>query len=440
VPDALTGRERPGDSRCRRPEPGGTRPEIPQRRQRVRPGRALYKSANNTGTHIGNLWALTGGAPLATATFSNETPSGWQEVLFDIPVAVTANTNYVVSYHTNVGHYSATGAYFSTLGVDRSPLHAPTSAAVGGNGVYVYGASALPSNSFNATNYWVDVVFDSTPDTAAPIIGDVRATPVDGSTAVVTWTTNEPATSSVDYSTDATFFAAQTQTASDGTFVSAHSMRLTGLRPTTQYYFRVRSTDRAGNTRRKPSGGPTPPPAPGQTPPLPQIFMMPSPTLHDTISADFNGGTGTGTYVAETGDGELTLAPARGSEFSGSTMPAGWATRIWSDGGTARVSGGKLTVDGARVATCVDVGGVLPGAVPSVAPARRSSSSPPSPATRISTRPWPDSRVFVRTDGVVQHQLDRYEWHLPVGQLARRQDLQRHRRKRRNADDARPDC
>ena len=101
-----------------------------------------------------------------------------------------------MSYHTNVGHYSASGAYFSSLGIDRSPLHAPPTATVGGNGVFVYGASAFPTQTFNATNYWVDVVFDSTPDTIAPMIADVSATAIDSSTAVVTWTTDESATSS----------------------------------------------------------------------------------------------------------------------------------------------------------------------------------------------------------------------------------------------------
>jgi uncharacterized protein DUF4082/Calx-beta domain-containing protein/Big-like domain-containing protein/purple acid phosphatase-like protein len=320
-------------------------------------GVRFYKSVNNTGTHVGNLWATTGGPALASATFTGESASGWQEAVFDTPVAITVNTTYVVSYHTNVGHYAATGAYFATAGIDRSPLHAPPTAAAGGNGVYGYGASALPTNTFNATNYWVDVVFDSTPDTTAPAIGDVRATPIDGATALVTWTTDEPATSSVDYSTDATFFAPATQTVTDAAFVTAHGVRLTGLRPSTAYSFRVRSTDRAGNTGQKPSGGPTPPPAPGQLPPAPQIFTMPSPTLHDMTSADFGAGVGTRTYVAETGDGELTLAPARGSEFSGSTVPPGWTTRIWSDGGSAIVGGGKLIVDGARVASCVDVSG-----------------------------------------------------------------------------------
>ena len=109
-------------------------------------GVRFYKSAGNSGTHIGNLWSSTG-TLLATATFTAESPSGWQEVLFNAPVAVTANTTYVVSYHTNVGHYSASGAYFASQGIDRSPLHAPPSAGrAGGNGVFQYGAAASASS------------------------------------------------------------------------------------------------------------------------------------------------------------------------------------------------------------------------------------------------------------------------------------------------------
>src|SRR6185503_18576449 len=209
------------------------------------------KTVNNNAPHIGNLWAITGGQPLASATFSGESASGWQEVLFDAPVEITANTIYVASYHTNVGHYSATGGYFSTVGVDRAPLHAPTSATVGGNGVFIYGASALPTNTFNATNYWVDVVFDSTPDTFAPAITNDAATPIDGSSALVTWTTDEAATSRVDYSTSSVFPAAGTLSVSDPAYVTAHRVRLTGLTPNTAYYFRVRSTDRSGNEAAK---------------------------------------------------------------------------------------------------------------------------------------------------------------------------------------------
>ena len=65
----------------------------------------FYKGPQNTGTHVADLWTATG-TLLATATFTNETASGWQQVNFSSPVAITAGTTYVASYHTN-GDYSA---------------------------------------------------------------------------------------------------------------------------------------------------------------------------------------------------------------------------------------------------------------------------------------------------------------------------------------------
>ena len=147
----------------------------------------FYKSATNTGTHVGNLWN-TGGTLLASVTFTNETASGWQEMALPTPVAITANTTYVASYHTNVGRYSADSAYF-TSAYDNPPLQAPSSGASGGNGVYRYSAaSAFPNQTWNATNYWVDVVFQENlePDTTPPTVTAVL--PLDGTTDVATST------------------------------------------------------------------------------------------------------------------------------------------------------------------------------------------------------------------------------------------------------------
>ena len=108
--------------------------------------------------------AASGPAParsLASATFTNETASGWQQVTFATPVAITANTTYVASYHTNVGHYAEDDNYF-TSGVDSGPLHALADGASGPNGVYAYGStSTFPNNGYQASNYWVDVAFSS---------------------------------------------------------------------------------------------------------------------------------------------------------------------------------------------------------------------------------------------------------------------------------------
>ena len=122
-------------------------------------GIRFYKASTNTGTHVGNLWAI-GGTRLATATFTNETASGWQQVNFSTPVAITANTVYVASYHTNAGHYSDDQNYFATNGVDSPPLHALANGVSGFDGVFAYGStSSFPSQGWNSSNYWVDVIF-----------------------------------------------------------------------------------------------------------------------------------------------------------------------------------------------------------------------------------------------------------------------------------------
>ena len=141
-------------------------------------GIRFYKAMANTGTHIGNLWSSEG-TLLGTATFANETASGWQQALFATPVAIASNTMYVASYHANNGHYSADDYYFIERGVDRPPLHALADGVSGGNGVYAYGASsAFPNQTWNVANYWVDVVFQAR---SLPTLMSITVTPVDSS-------------------------------------------------------------------------------------------------------------------------------------------------------------------------------------------------------------------------------------------------------------------
>ena len=314
-------------------------------------GVRFYRGPANLGTHTGTLWTSTG-TLLATATFiETDIAPGWQQVNFSSPVGIAANTTYVVSYHTNVGGYATDAGYFGSSGVDAAPLHADASGVANGNGVFQYGATSFPNQTFNATNYWVDVVFSATADTTPPVISALTATVIDSSNASVSWTTNELANSRVDYGTDSTF-ATNTQSVSNPAFVTAHTLRLTGLRPSTHYYYRVISADTAGNTATaQPVAGPAPNPM--TPPPLPG-FDAPAPMVHDTTSADFSAGTLTNTYVSESIDGEVILAPARGAEFSGTTMPPMWSAALWQGGGSAVVANGLLTVSGARVASCVD--------------------------------------------------------------------------------------
>jgi len=117
----------------------------------------FYKGAQNTGTHIGHLWT-TSGALLASATFTAETPSGWQQAKFSSAVGIQPNTTYIISYYAPKGHYSSNEGFFSKT-VNSPPLHALQDGTSGPDGVFRYGSSGFPNQSWHSSNYWVDLVF-----------------------------------------------------------------------------------------------------------------------------------------------------------------------------------------------------------------------------------------------------------------------------------------
>ncbi len=146
-------------------------------------GVRFYKGAGNTGTHVGSLWT-SGGTLLASATFTGETATGWQEVTFGAPVAITAATTYVASYHTNTGYYAEDTGFFAA-GVDSPPLRALADGEDGPNGLYALSANpTFPNQTYISTNYWVDVVFATSvgPDVTAPVV--VSQLPASGATDV----------------------------------------------------------------------------------------------------------------------------------------------------------------------------------------------------------------------------------------------------------------
>jgi hypothetical protein len=86
--------------------------------------------------------------------------------------------------------------------------------------------------------------FNGTSDTRPPTITAIRAIGVSGSRATISWVTDEPSDSQVEYGTSPTF---GTASALDPAKVTSHSVRLTGLSPNTTYYYRVKSKDAAAN-------------------------------------------------------------------------------------------------------------------------------------------------------------------------------------------------
>lgn len=291
-------------------------------------GVRFYKGPQNTGTHTGTLWSATG-QQLATGTFVNESSTGWETLTFSAPVNITAGTTYVASYKTTVGYYSATADAFASAGVDSPPLHVPAHA-----GLYMYGGG-FPSNPSDA-NYWVDVVYGAAGvDVTPPAISGVTATGSSSTSATVTWTTNEAATSRVDFGTTATNLNLNATVAGSST---SHSVPLTGLTPNTTYYYRVTSADAAGNSATSPA-----------TSDPPASYVPSTTPLTDTTTANFAAGTISSAYVASSGDGEVVLAPTVAQEFNGTTLPSGWTSTPVVSGGTSTVANSSVAVSGANL-------------------------------------------------------------------------------------------
>jgi hypothetical protein len=211
-------------------------------------GIRFYKSAANVGTHIGALWT-SGGEKLAEATFTGETASGWQQVRFSSPVAITAGTTYVAGYLAPSGHYSANGPSLE-IAVSSPPL--ATEPGSTGNGAFSYGPGiGFPSQSWQSSNYWVDVLFappPPPPPLAAPgKTGTPTATAGSGS-AQVTWTapTEGGAPTSYVVTPYLNGTTAQATKTVSGSPPEA-TTTVSGLTPGASYTFTVQAQNSAGN-------------------------------------------------------------------------------------------------------------------------------------------------------------------------------------------------
>ncbi len=147
-------------------------------------GVRFFKGPGNGGAHTASLWTSTGQL-LATATFANESTTGWQTVTFSSAVPITAGTDYVASYHTNSGNYSETPGLFTGQGADDPPLHADAdNSPTAPNGVFTYGSGGFPTSSAAGASYLVDVVFTPGLDATPPSV--VTTGPTAGTTSVPT--------------------------------------------------------------------------------------------------------------------------------------------------------------------------------------------------------------------------------------------------------------
>lgn len=139
-----------------------------------------------------------------------------------------------------------------------------TSSAIWSQGSFTLGHSAALSGlSANTVYYFIVKATDGAgnatlatqgtfttsvgPDTVAPVITNVLGTSTSKTTATVSWTTNENASSKVYFGTTTPVLTGAATALFDGALVTAHQLSIAGLISSTTYYAVVESRDTANN-------------------------------------------------------------------------------------------------------------------------------------------------------------------------------------------------
>ena len=215
-------------------------------------GVRFYKASANTGAHVGGLYGANG-TLLASASFSGETASGWQQVSFSAPVSVSPNTTYVVAYFAPVGHYAADAYYWFTPSptggnsLNSSPLHALPAGINTNNGWFSYSSGlTFPTNTFQDSNYCVDPVFMPSSGVPGPPT-NVTAT-AGNATATVSWSAPQSGGAPTSYVVTPYIGAtAQTPINVNGS-PPATQVTITGLTNGTTYTFTVTAKNTNGSS------------------------------------------------------------------------------------------------------------------------------------------------------------------------------------------------
>ncbi len=130
---------------------------------------------------------------------------------------------------------------------------------------------------------YLEVVYSASTDVTGPTISAVSATP-QTTTATVSWNTNEYATSEVRMATTEAGLSSGYASSQSSSYVSMHSLLVSGLTSQTLYYVRIFSTDVHGNSTSQDTtvttlASPTAvPPTPTLTPVPPTATNTPAPT------------------------------------------------------------------------------------------------------------------------------------------------------------------
>lgn len=249
-----------------------------------------------------NLATDNNGGEYYTFTTTQDTTA--PTITFDSSANITniTNSSATISWTTNelatsIVDYGTTISYGNNeTNTNLNTDHSFTISDLAPETIYYFKISSTDDNDNTATDDNSSAGYTFTTlslfDTTAPTISSVSVGTPNPTSVVVTWTTSESSSSLVDFGTTTDYGTTQGNSIDA---VTSHSVTLTGLTPSTDYYARVKSIDSAGN-----------------------------------IATDDNSGSGHSFTTADSPDPGDTSAPLISNISTDPTVTANTATITWT--------------------------------------------------------------------------------------------------------------
>lgn len=184
--------------------------------------------------------SLTG----ATLTASLADPDDAEQVRYRLQIATSSNFSVLVlDYRSPFGAEGDVSFTYGEEGGTYLVGTATTTLPLGDYYVRIRTEDDAAASSAWYTASGIAFSLIDAPDTAPPILSSISVTSLATSTATISWSTNEAGDSRIDYGTSVSYGSASTS----ASLSTSHTLRLSGLTPTTTYHYRVQSTDAASN-------------------------------------------------------------------------------------------------------------------------------------------------------------------------------------------------
>lgn len=196
-------------------------------------------SSNNRATSTGVTVIVDNTAPIRTGGSPSSSLSAGTTVT---TLSLTTDETAICKYSTNSGTAYGSMTVFSST---NSTSHSVSISGLTNATSYTYYVKCSDGQgNVNATNY--SISFSVSADVDAPTISSRSVTP-SSSGATVTWSTDESASSLVQFGLTTALGSTTTETDTSPR-VTSHSVSLSGLESCTTYYYKIRSRDTELNT------------------------------------------------------------------------------------------------------------------------------------------------------------------------------------------------